>query len=378
MSMPRLFTAITSYFDALKEKFRQASGTAYDGTFVTTNTGDFSLTAEPMVRSLNVVDNDDDLGYTKTTLQSNEYIFNNWQKISRGSWPDANPTMEEVGYSDRAIPSELDGFTYDSATDTISNSLDTQSMVGFVSPEGYENYVLDVVLKSDSEHQNDPIGLIVGYARDPDGTTHTLTVFRQIRSSQAGDKAMEISVDLNTIGRVDIADTSTDLVWSDGSPATGPAPGWSGNDDPPGSIDGMWLDAYPSGVRLRITRISNDFIVETSNLGSDVIVDTATITFSLNDDPSLERFKGPSPYGYVSISQDNAIWEATQRPGNAPTVIDIRTGDKHEWDGGSWVVTPVNIDEMLPPGRMCFSPVSRKVFHRGVNGLVHQLLTTST
>lgn len=377
MSTSRLRTAVLEYFSVLKSYFAQAVGTAYDGTFVTTNTGDFTLVSEPIVRSLNIVDNDDDLGYTKTTLQSNEYIFNNWQKISRGSWPDENPTKAEVGYSDTAIPSELDGFTYDSATDTISNDLDTRSMVGFVSPEGYEDYVLDVTLKSDSDYQNDPIGLLVGYARDSDGTTHTLTVFRQLRSSIAGDKALEIAVDLNTIGKVNIADTSTDLVWSDGSAATGPAPGWSGDDEPPGSTDGMWSDAYPDGVRLRITREGDDFTVETSNLGSDTIVNGATLTFSLDDDPSLARFKGPSPYGYVSISQDNAIWEASQRPGNAPTVIDIRNGEKHEWTDGSWSITSLDMDEVLPPGRMCFSPVSRKVFHRGVNGLTHQLLTTS-
>ncbi len=376
MDMTTLRNSVLGYTSKIRTVLARASGPVNNALFIDNHDGQFSFLNDPLVKQTTVVNNSTDLGYSKTTLQSNEYVFNSWQKISRGNWQNNSPTKAEVGFSDNAIPGDLAGFTYDATNDVIKNSVDTKSMVGFVSPDAYEDYVLDVTLKSTSTWQNDPLGLLLGYVRDPDGTTHTLTVFRSVWDNYSGlDSAMQVAVDYNTIGGIVIAEQNEGLLWVDGTPATGPAPTKESLGGTAPYAVKPWAEA-PNGIQLRVTRNGDQFTIETSNYDVPGLVPEATLTFSLNDHPSLARFKGPSPYGYVAISQDNAIWEAHQRPGNALSVYDLRDGSRHDWDGQSWSVVAGNLDDILKPGRMCFSTTTRKVFYRDHNGTVRQVLRT--
>lgn len=373
MAFEVMTTAVKNYLTALEARVKQASGPAYYGMFVDNDQGKFGLSVEPMVNMATLVTNNDDLGYAKTTLQSNEYIFNNWQKISRGDFREED--KPEAGLSDNSRPTDLEGFSYDSETDTITNDIDTYSMVGFVSPDAYEEYIFDVILTSETSLQNDPIGLLVGYARDENGDTHTLTVFRNLRWAWGTVKteALVVTVDHNTVNETPIAWTSEGLLWSDGTPATGPYPLWSGDDE----TALKWSSYFPKGVRLRIERNGDDFVVKTSNLGEDDFVPEAELSFNLNDNPELKRFKGPSPYGYVALSQDNAIWSALQRPGNAPTVIDARTGEKHEWNGTDWEITNVDMDTVVKRGRLYYNNFNGKAFYCDQQGQVKQILQST-
>jgi hypothetical protein len=374
MDKAALSEAVNRYLDRFAVILKRASGPVNNALYADNHDGVFSFKNGPLVIPANVVNNATDLGYSKTTLQSNQYVFNTWQKTSRGNWRNDSPTQAEVGFSDNAIPSDIAGFSYDTANDVIKNSVDTKSMVGFVSPEGYDDYVLDVTLKSTSTWQNDPLGLLLGYVRDPDGTTHTLTVFRSVWDNYSGlDSAMQVAVDYNTIGGTVIAEQNEGLLWVDGTPATGPAPTTESLGGTAPHAFKPWAQA-PNGIQLRVTRTGDTFTIETSNYDVPGLVPEATLTFSLNDHPALARFKGPSPYGYVAISQDNAIWEANQRPGNAQTVYDLRDGTQHIWDGNNWSIVSGSIDDLMLPGRMCFSPTTGKVFYRDHNGNVHQLL----
>lgn len=374
MNLIELRNTVDRYTNNIATVLKRASGPVNHALFVDNNDGKFSFSNDPLVKQLAVINDGTDLGYSKTTLQSNQYVFNSWHKISRGNWRNTSPTRAEVGYSDNAIPGDLAGFTYDATNDVIKNSVDTRSMVGFISPEAHDEYVLDVTLKSTSDWQNDPLGLLLGYVRDPDGTTHTLTVFRSLWANYSGlDAAMQVAVDYNTIGGIVVAEQNDGLLWVDGSPATGPAPTTT-------SLGGVAPHAYkpwvqaPNGIQLRVTRSGDQFTIETSNYDVVGLVPAATLTFNLNDHPALARFKGPSPYGYVAISQDNAIWEANQRPGNAMTVYDLRDGSQHIWDGNAWSIQPGNLDDILLPGRLCYSPTTGKLFYRSHTGTVRQIL----
>lgn len=360
--------AVKRYLDKVMSLLQETVGPAYHGLYITNNQGKFELSPEPLVTATTLITNDEDLGYAKTTLQSNQYIFNSWQRISRGSIH--LEEKEAAGLSDRSIVSDLDGFSFDVENDVITNDIDTRSMVGFVSPDSHETYVLDVTLSAAPTHQNDPIGLLLGYVRGDDGRTHTLTVFRNIRWSWGvrNTDAVIVRVNANTVEEIDIAWTSEGLVWSDGSPATGSSPGWSGHDETAAS----WED-YPEGLRLRVERTGDDYVIKTSNLGSDVLVDSAELHFNLSDRPELNKFKGATPYGYVAVSQNNAIWTATQRPGNAPTVIDARTGDKHEWDGTTWNVISADLEDSVKRGRLYYNNYNGKAFYCDSRGWVQQI-----
>lgn len=286
-------------------------------------------------------------------------VFNSWKKISRGNWRLAGADLAALGYSDNAIQSDLDAFTYDPATDKIKNPADTASFVGFISPFGFDNYVLDVVLRSDSTWQNDPLGLIVGYVVDPDGTTHTLSVMRNPWPCYAGaTEAVTVFVDYNTAGAIKTKGSNTGLLWVDGMPATGPM------NPPPPQPYGVkpWAQA-PNGCRLRITRAGDLFTVETTQYDGTALVDAAKFTFTLNDHAALARFKGPQRYGYGAISQDNAIWDVIQRPGARQAIVDLRDKSVREWNGSAWVVSVDGWERFVKPNRFYHNTTTKRLFY---------------
>lgn len=288
-------------------------------------------------------------------------VFNSWKKISRGNWKATAAELEALGFSDNAIQADLDGFAYDAATDKITNPVDTASFVGFISPFGFENYVLDVVLRSDSTWQNDPMGLIVGYVTDPDGTTHTLSVMFNPWGPNiyGGSKGVvNVYVDYNTVGKIAIREQRQYLHWVDGTDATGnmnPAP------PQPYSVK-PWVQAT-NGVRLRITRTGDTFKVETTEYDSTVFVDAATFTIDLNSHPALARFKGPQRYGYAAISQDNAIWDVIQRPGARQAIVDLRDRTIREWNGSAWVINNAAWSQLIKPNRFYHNTTTDRLFY---------------
>lgn len=287
-------------------------------------------------------------------------VFNSWKKISRGKW---NGTAEEIralGLSDNAIPAELAAFTYDAATDKIKNPLDTLSLVGFVSPNAFQDYTLDVVLKSDSVWQNDPMGLIVGYAQDPDGRTHTLTVmFNPWGPSIYGGASgvVTVYVDYNTSESILIHAQCENLHWVDGQPAIGnmlPA-------DHPYGVK-PWVLAT-NGARLRITRAGDVFTVEMTEYDSTVFVDAAKFSFNLDSHPAMHRFKGPQRYGYAAISQDLAVWEVKSRPGARQAIVDIRDKTVREWDGTKWVLKSDAWSQYVEPNRFYYNRTTKRLYY---------------
>lgn len=332
------------------------AGEAGDSFFLNDN-GFSNFIPGKFYEQLAVVTTTAELNLMLTAEEKMSDVFYNWKKISRGSCKNAT-VRNEAQYSDVAIQSEIDGFKYDAATDKITNALDSASLVGFVAPNAYENYVLDVVLRSTSSWQNDPLGLVLAYATDPDGTTHTLTVMRNPWPAYWTDKAVSVAVDYNTHAPVKIAGTSNGLFWADGQPATGPmlpAP-------PQPYAVKPWAQA-PNGCRLRVTRAGDVFTVETTQYDGIEFVQEAKFTFTLNDHASLARFKGPQRYGYAAISQDNAIWDVIQRPGARQPIVDLRDRSIREWDGTQWVLNNAAWSRLLRPNRFFHNTKTNRLFY---------------
>ena len=287
-------------------------------------------------------------------------VFNSWKKISRGKWNSTPEELKAFGLSDNAIPAELAAFTYDAATDKIKNPMDTLSLVGFVSPNAFQDYVLDVVLKSDSVWQNDPMGLILGYTQDPDGRTHTLTaMFNPWGPGIYGgaDAVVTIMVDYNTSEPVRIHSQREHLHWVDGQPATG-------NMLPTEHPYGVkpWVQAT-NGARLRITRAGDVFTVEMTEYDSTVFVDAAKFSFNLDSHPALARFKGPQRYGYAAISQDLANWNVITRPGARQAIVDIRDKTVREWDGTKWVLKSDAWSQYIEPNRFYYNRTTKRLYY---------------
>lgn len=249
-------------------------------------------------------------------------VFYKWARVSRGNRHNATK-MEEYGLSDMAEPEECAAFTYDEATNRIGNPLNTNTLVGFLSPELYDSYLLDVTITSLSNWQVDPVGLVIAHTYDPDGTAHTLTIMRCSYSPDLptnptkwlkDDAPMQVSVDYQTSKQVTIAKGFYGLRYNGGFVPTEANHDWQHPGGPAGSTD-YGFNKFPDGVRIRIDRNGDIITVSTSQYNDKLFWPGATLTIDLNSHPALKRFKGAHPYGFCCVSQDFVSWDATIRPG---------------------------------------------------------------
>lgn len=247
-------------------------------------------------------------------------VFDNWYRFSRGSRSTESLRLQH-GFSDTAKVSDSDAFTYDEATNRIGNPLNTDSLVGFISPEVYTDYTLDVTITSLSNWQVDPVGLVLAHVTDPDGTKHTLTIMRCSYAPDyptmpwlSHDAPMQVAVDYNTHAQVNIAKGYFGLRYNGGKVPTAEDPYMEHPGGSNGSTD--WgFDKFPNGVRIAVTRNKDTFIISTSQYDETNLHPGAVLTIDLNSHPSLARFKAACPYGFCTVSQDLTSWDATYRPG---------------------------------------------------------------
>lgn len=225
--------------------------------------------------------------------------------------PNTGDPWNKTGYdySDSAIPSELNAWVYDAATNSLRCTENTASLVGFIAPYIYDEYVLEVQLTSD-HYDDDFIGLCLAYTEGDDGNTHTLTVHRGLN----GPAPMRVIKDWS-VNEYVVKDVYSGLTWQDGTVAVeGTTLG--------GTNDQGW-DLIPTGIRLKATRVGDIITIETSQVDSTVLYPSATTTIDLSTDPELEMFRGAQQFGYVCKSQMRSTWEIIQRPGMRAGVVDI-------------------------------------------------------
>jgi hypothetical protein len=251
------------------------------------------------------VNADSIVSYTETFAS----VFNKWKRISRI----ANPTYNLTGdpYSDSAIPGELDTWVLDANNNSVRNTTNSTSLIGLISPEKYDNYVLEATLSSVST-DDDWIGFCIAYAVDNLGRSHTLTVVRGLN----GTAPMQIVKDSQVLGDY-VLNVYGGLKWPDGTVAVGPR----GVSNQPGQGWGN----FPAGCKLKVTRDGDIITVETSQIGETGYLTTAKTVFDLRSDPKLAVFRGAQQFGYVTQSQPSSTWEVIQRPPDAKTYNQVYT-----------------------------------------------------
>lgn len=300
-----------------------------------------------------IVEGGTEMDFLKGYIESFEAVFEDWLRISHngvGPYP--------------AEPSELDEWSYDASTDTITCSVNSRSLIGFISPDRHEDFIFEVTLRSNNA-DDDSIGVCFGFVTE-DGQEHTLTAMRTTGGSQGHGapavnhhaKLLDVYYDIfHPDNRLDLGSTNGGLMWGDGivdddrtlSSDIGSPYGWN---------------AFPDGCRLRVERVGDVFTIRTSNLNEVDFVESATVVVDINDYPQLEKFRGPIQFGYVCFSQNASTWEVHRRPVELGTVLDAQTLETWQWTGEDWGQAPDSVGrDLLLPNRLYFNEQTEKLFY---------------
>jgi len=290
------------------------------------------------------VSDDTELAAAQQAFQGPQAIYDTWSRISHSNSLTAQP----------AIPSELTAWAYDSGTDVISCTLNTSSMVGFISPSRYTKYQHTVQLSS-TAGDDDMIGVVIAFAKDSLGVEHTLTAIRSV-GGYGTSAYWSVYYDFSQSTQVLITNNSV-------TAGVGSFTAWN---------------QIVNGTTVSVERDNDLITCQCSQFDTSTLDPATTITIDLTSDPLLNIFRGPKPYGYVAKSQLGASFSdiTFSEPNNL--VFDVRDGAVYEADdqGNYTVSTTRTIFSEYGPNRILFNPSTTKMFYTLLDGV--QLLAQNS
>lgn len=332
---PRL-VAITA--DTMLDALFDDASNIGDVPFATVNSED-PVDFGPPITQLAVVDTADDLTLQQSSQQDWSAVFNSWERFAY-----TTPTAGDYG-------TEADSFIYDEQADTIYSPLNSESVIGFVSPGRYENYTLDVQLSADNA-DDDYIGVVVGFVH-VGNERHILTVMsyrhRGVTAPTLGIIMDNVPVPAELPTTVAEA-TSTETF-------QGGFRNWN---------------LIPNGIRLRVVR-TGDLIEcwmgpdDSTELGASPTYASVNLT----DIPDLAMFRGPQPIGYTAMSQANGTWYTYETPiFTTSRIIDLVNGQVLTQVDSVWTDTGEPVTDYIKQARGYYNPTTEKLFLGTGNGTV--------
>ncbi len=216
-------------------------------------------------------------------------VFNTWKRISHaGSNPPRYP-------HDAA---EANRWEYRPELESIVCTVNSATLIGFVSPEGvgdhkFETEIYVDTVEAGNDRDNDSIVIILAYT-EKNGRQYTLCAVRS-GSTEGHLKVHSRFEIIYNYQQFDQQSIAYAHVAGDAS-------------------DGVW---YNSGGHARILseRVGNVFTVKTTPIKVPPMGDFAsTLTVDLNSNPVLEVFKGACQFGYGAYSQTASAFKMLSRP----------------------------------------------------------------
>lgn len=264
-----------------------------------------------------------------STTPNQGAIFNQWYRYSHDS-SNVFP----------AIQSETLAWAYDQGTGKISNTTNSLSFIGVVSKKKYDNYQLETKLSS-SNWDDDDVGVLLAWYKDPvTGKEHTLSALRS-----PGGKGTLYNVVLNhwqgASMRV-VANGASKVTWGNGASGAlslaqsgyqvdQQATGWGGQAARNGT-DGS--------VKLWVDRNADTITVWTSQWENPEFKDPNTaLVINLNGSADLQKFRGPSPYGFCALSQQDSFWDVKSFTAPNEVMFDFVNRKVYKNVNGVWTIT---------------------------------------
>lgn len=205
-------------------------------------------------------------------------VFNTWYRFSHstsGAYP--------------ANASEINSWSYNSTTDTIVCTVNSNTFIGFVSNAGMGDYRFETLVSS-TDSDDDVIGVVLGFYKDP--TTRKEYTLSAIRTLCGTTPSRTHSMDIV----YNYLQSDQQMLWSGGNNVSY---GWNA-----------------AGVaRISCTRKGTlwtvDFYGHTGVEG-DVLLQS--IPIDIANFPALEVFRGSTRFGYCCQSQNSSSFKNVRRP----------------------------------------------------------------
>lgn len=281
------------------------------------------------------INSDEEFEQAEEGFVNQATMFNSWHRLSHSS----------SNYSQPASTTEVDAWTYDGSTDTVSCTMNTVTMVGFVSNLRYSSYELETRLMS-TANDDDVIGVLIAFTTDENGREHTLTAIRTC-GYDSDVIWWELFYNFSRPDQLQLTNGS--------STATSSFVNWSDT--------GV-------GSTVRIHRSGDLIEAWCSQLGQTQIDSGTLISVDLTSDPRLEKFRGPKSYGFVAKSQQNATFNDTVFSEPSNTIYDTRDGSVWVADsnGNYQLDSNKTIHGVWGPNRILFNPDTRKLYYTVYGG----------
>ena len=246
----------------------------------------------PIFTTTEQTEYENNLSQQVTTVSAQD-IFNNWDRFENNNI-DTEPPYTGNFNEWTLVESDQDSY--------VEMNVNAGSNLGFVSDESVENFIFEATLFSNHDQgwkDNDLIGLVIAFHRENE-KNYAISVgktFNGIEPKNANGTFGVFYGEIRNIFPWNGVPANTDLV----SPEIkffGARNHWKGN-----------------FVRVKVQRNGDEITVKMNgeNGSRDAALNTPyiedhTININLNDDPSLDKFKGAKQYGYIVKSQANTRW----------------------------------------------------------------------
>ena len=284
---------------------------------------------EKVIWTLDPYETEDKIGWVQEIYMRN--VFLDWKKFSH------------KGITQPANPIEMNAWKYQDSSDEMLCTLNTDTYVGAVSPDVYDNYAITLQLRSNN-WDDDAMAFVVAFTVDDKGREHTISAVRTHSStatwaliynySQTGQKILASNIEVDK-----------ELVSFD-------------------NTKGGWAKFYPKGTLVEVVRDGTKITARTSAAGEDTL--GYELKVDLNNYPELALFKKPCSIGVGSLSQDASSVKIMEFRGdktevytvynlNAWTTFQDNTGNQTEWIGSISKTKKMNVkafEELRFTGRI--------------------------
>lgn len=297
---------------------------------------DAGLRTGKLCYRLNVVANATEMGSVMNAKESFQEVFNNWSRFSHNG---------SLNYP--ANSSELNVWQYDAANDKIICTKNSDTHIGFISAEAYDDFEFEVEVSSNNS-DDDRIGICIAFSQ-AGGRQYTLTAVRQFDGWGGASNSFHVTYNmLHVQSRV--------LAFNDAG--LGPQNPYHNS---LGTLKNGWIGV--GWVRIKVRRTGDLIEAWTTMPKSTEYMEDKKITINLANDPDLVKFRGPQRFGYVCQSQFNATWRSIQRPGERVPIIRADTKECYRWENNQWTLQPAgSYQNYLQPNRLFTNQVTKKLF----------------